>query len=56
MDTARPKVIKRDNVAIHSDLRRLVRSMRKALIRRYPDATERNEAAMEIMREVLGAA
>ena len=41
---------------IHPDLRRLVKSMRMVLIRKYPDPEERQAVVAQIMREVRAGA
>ena len=38
---------------IHPDLRRLVKSMRMVLIRKYPDPEERQNVAAQIMQKVV---
>lgn len=50
------KAVRKVDVVIHEDLRRLAKSMRMVLIRRYPNAEERKLVAAQIMHEVRGAA
>lgn len=50
--TKQPKIIKRQDKPVHPDIKRVAKSMRDLLQRRYPDPLEREVIARRIMQDV----